>query len=117
MRCAITTSTVAEAPTIYDAAMTGTSAPRAALTLVLLLVALATTVGVFVLHERRRRTARVAAAEPGLLPVSLHDARVAGVGVVGVLTGAAARPSLAQQVPALVELHAEPVEPLLLLVS
>ena len=142
MRCAITTSTVAEAPTIYDAAMTGMSTPNAALTLVLLFVAaarlrgsmdwaspspwiylvlivaaLATTVGVFVLHERRRRTARVAAAEPGLLPVSLHDARVAGVGVVGVLTGAAARPSLAQQVPALVELHAEPVEPLLLLVS
>jgi len=66
--------------------MTGTSAPQAALTLVLLLVAaarfrgsidwaspspwiylvlivaaLATTVGVFVLHERRRRTAGVAA--------------------------------------------------------
>jgi hypothetical protein len=50
----------------------------------------------------------------GSARVALHGSRVADRGLVGVLTGGAARPALVEEIPALVEGHTEVLEPLLL---
>ena len=49
----------------------------------------------------------------GLVDVALHGPLVAHVGLVGIHAGRAAGPALVQQVPALVELHADLLQPFL----